>query len=227
MKQYKCSRLALSITELLELPCKNSDIGCPMILTKSLLIHHEAKECRYRELKCPGCKGKISELNLAEHFIDCESFDKRFDERFEVKLNENQNSIIHLELDNTPIFKPLLYKLENSENWFILDYCLVNDERFVFYTRHFCGGKKKEHFNFKLRISGENEEFSRSMIGRCTPLEMQLEKAIKEGFYTLEIEERILKKMNMECSGDEDEDEDENKDRYRIKVEFRQSSTSD
>ena len=39
-------------------------------------------------------------------------------------------------------------------------------DKFVFYIKHLCGENKKETFNIKLKISGENISLSRSMRGK-------------------------------------------------------------
>jgi len=87
---------------------------------------------------------------------------------------------------------PVVYKLESSENWFFLFTDRLED-KVVFYIKHYSGEERKKTFSCNLKVSNKGKEFSRSMTGECTPIEMEIEDARREG-YTLDISVEVMKR---------------------------------
>ncbi len=174
------SPLTQNITELLEISCIFVDQGCTNKLKKSEIVNHEKEECKYRELKCPGCKEKIQACKLPDHFDNCTELDFEIED---VKLDKTQT-----DRNFNPSIEscvPIVYKLESSENWFL--FCTDKlEDKLVFYIKHYSGGERKETFSYNLKVSNEGKEFSRSMSEECTPFYMEIEDARREG-YTLDI----------------------------------------
>ena len=163
--------------------------GCQVKLKKKEILKHEMEECRYRELQCPGCGEMVAGFVLPEHFKVCDRLQYE-EHRQSMELNEEENEFWNF--TDLTFIRPLVYKLENSKNWFILFDKIVGFKH-VFFIMHFCG-EKKETFNFDLKISGGSKVFSRSMIGRCTPFGMGVDEAIRMG-YTLEIITSAMEEM--------------------------------
>ena len=190
MEEETYSPLTLNIIDLLAVPCIFMDQGCTIKLKKSEIVEHENEECRYRELMCPGCKKKIQAWKLPDHFKIC------------LQLSCQEKSL-HMELDKTQyewfiasksdFIESVVYKLETSENWFLLCTDLLNS-KLVFYIRHYCGEKTKETFNYKIKISDKMNKLSRSMSGVCTPINLDIKDASSNG-YTLDISAKAMRSM--------------------------------
>ena len=183
------SPLALSITELLEFPCMNLEKGCQVKLKKKEILEHEREECIYTEkLQCQGCEEMIAVFVLPEHFKDCGYLSYK---SVNLSLEMNKSVKVYGRFDAFSSLVPIVYKLKNSKNWFILVGKDVGYKR-VFYVQHFCGEEKKETFNFELKISGGSEAIFRSLTAKCTP--MGVMNAMKMG-NTLEVSKVAMEEM--------------------------------
>ena len=88
--------------------------------------------------------------------------------------------------------EPSVYKLENSKNWFLL--CAdVLEDRLLFFIKHYSGEERKETFSYDLKVFNEGKTFTRSMSGECTPIDMEIKDARREG-YTLDISVEAMKR---------------------------------
>ena len=186
MEDDMFSPLTQNITDLLAVPCIFVDQGCTIKLKKSEIVNHEKGECKYRELKCPGCKEKIQACKLPDHFLNCPKLDFEIEA---VKLGKKQNALYTWIIESCV---PVVYKLEFSENWFLLCTDRLED-RLLFYIKHYSGEDRKETFSYNLKVSNKGEKFSRSMTGECTPIEMEIKDARREG-YTLDISPEAMKR---------------------------------
>ena len=188
MEEDMFSPLTLNITDLLAVPCLFMDQGCTIKLKKSEIVNHEKKECKYRKLPCQGCKVKFEAFTLPDHFLNCSKTDCEED----VKLVETNTYDYYLDTSIVSC-KPAVLKLENSKNWFLL--CAdVLEDRLLFFIKHYSGEERKETFSYNLKIFNEGNTFSRSMSGVCTPIEMEIEDAMLEGFI-LDISVKVMEKM--------------------------------
>ena len=170
------------------------DQGCNIKLKKNKILEHEKEECRYRKLECPGCSVKFEAFILPDHFHECSDIDCEED----VKLDETRTVLYNLK-DEIESSTPIVYKLESSENWFLLCADHVEDE-LVFYLKHHSGEEGKETFSYNLKVSNVGNTFSRSMSGVCTPVDMTVDDAMLGGF-TLDVSVKVMEKM---CSTDMD-----------------------
>ena len=186
---------------MLVVPCIFMDQGCNIKLKKNKILEHEKEECRYRKLECPGCSVKFEAFILPDHFHNCSGIICKAD----VKLDKTHTVIYrtHTELcnleDRITSYKTIVYKLESSENWFLLCADHVEDE-LVFYLKHHSGEERKETFSYNLKVSNVGNTFSRSMSGVCTPVDMKVDDAMLGGF-TLDVSVKVMEKM---CSTDKD-----------------------
>ena len=153
------------------------DQGCNIKLKKNKILEHEKEECRYRELNCPGCSVKFEAFTLPDHFLNCSEISCKED----VKLDETRTVLYrtHTE-DSVTSYKTIVYKLESSENWFLLCAERVEDE-LVFYLKHHSGEERKETFSYNLKVSNVGNTFSMSMSGVCTPVDMKVDDAMLGG----------------------------------------------
>ena len=194
MDQDRFSPLALNIRDLLKFPCRNQEEGCQVKMKKKELEEHEKEECIFTEkLQCPGCILFVAVFILPDHFKDCSKMiHNRMDQSR--SLDTDYSAVWFMELPLERIH-PVVFKLENSNHWFILLGEKVED-KFVFYLMHFCGEEEeeKETFYFNLKISGDDEQLSRSMTGKCAPVGMGVEEARRKGL-TLDIDTGVLKEM--------------------------------
>lgn len=89
---------------------------------------------------------------------------------------------------------PKVFKLRNSENWFLL--CAdVLEDKMMFYIKHFNGEGIKEEFKFYLKISSKDKASSRSMRGvLCAPIDMEIMDARTQGF-TLDINVKAMERI--------------------------------
>ena len=177
------SPLTQNITDLLAVPCIRVDQGCTIKLKKNEIVNHEKKECKYKELKCPVCFYEMFPRRLPNHFINCPRIYFVIED---VKLDKTQTVTESFTTNKSKGFSPpVVYKLESSENWFFL--CAdVLEDKLVFCIKHYSGEERKETFSYNLKFSNKGKEFSRSMSEECTPIEMEIEDARREG-YTLDI----------------------------------------
>ena len=182
------SPLTQNIADLLAVPCIFMDQGCTIKLKKNKIVNHEKGECKYRELMCPGCKEMIQARTIPDHFRNCTELDfsiedLKFDEKWTVRnFNHSIESCMRI-----------AYKLESSENWFLLCTDRLED-RLLFYIKHYSGEERKETFSYDLKIFNEGKTFTRSMSGVCTPIEMEIVDAKKGGF-TLDVNIEAMAKM--------------------------------
>ena len=163
MEEDMFSPLTLNITDLLAVPCIFMDQGCTIKLQKKMLEEHEKEQCTFRELMCPGCQKKIQACKLPDHFQRCLGL-------------QYLRYKSHVELDNTiaftyiffspniesGVYKPCIFKLVNSKNWFLYHEDFLNN-KLVFYIKHYSGEERKETFSYNLKISNTGNTFSRSM----------------------------------------------------------------
>ena len=181
------SPLTQNITDLLAVPCIFMDQGCTIKLKKNKIVNHEKGECKYRELMCPGCKEKIQARTIPDHFRNCTELDfsiedLKFDEKWTVRnFNHSIESCMRI-----------AYKLESSENWFLLCTDRLED-KLVICMKHYSAENRKEAFSYNLKVSNTGKEFSRSMNGECTPIEMEIKDARREG-YTLDISVEFMER---------------------------------
>ena len=103
----------------------------------------------------------------------------------------NKSVKVYWRFDDISSLLPIVFKLKNSTNWFILVVKYV-EYKVVFYVQHFCGEEKKETFNFELKISGGSEAIFRSLTAKCTP--MGVMNAMKMG-NTLEVSKVAMEEM--------------------------------
>ena len=187
------SPLTQNITDLLVVPCIFVDQGCTIKLKKNEIVNHEKEECKYREVKCPVCFYVIFACKLPNHFINCPRIYVVIED---VKLDKTQTESFTSNKSKgvSQFSQPVVYKLESSENWFLLCADVLEDE-LVFCIKHYSGEERKEAFSCNLKFSNKGKEFSRSMTGECTPIEMEIKDARREG-YTLDISVEV---MEMKC----------------------------
>ena len=163
------------------------DQGCTIKLKKSEIVTHEKEECRYRELMCPGCEEKFEAFTFPDHFLNCSQTECEED----VKLVETNTCQYYLYTQIVSC-EPSVFKLENSKNWFLL--CAdVLEDRLFFFIKHYSGEERKETFSYNLKIFNEGKTFTRSMSGECTPIDMEIKDARREG-YTLDISVEAMKR---------------------------------
>ena len=188
MEDDMFSPLTQNITDLLAVPCIFVDQGCTIKLKKNEIVNHEKGECKYRELECPGCKEIIQARAIPDHFIYCPQLYFKIED---MQLDKTR-TVLYKFGTSIRSFQPNVYKLESSENWFLL--CAdVLEDKLVFYIKHYSGEERKETFSYNLKVSNKGEEFSRSMTGECTPIEMEIKDARREG-YTLDISVEVMKR---------------------------------
>ena len=89
---------------------------------------------------------------------------------------------------------PKVFKLRNSENWFLL--CAdVLEDKMMFYIKHFSGEGIKEEFKFYLKISSKDKASYRVMRGvLCAPIDMEIMDARTQGF-TLDINVKAMERI--------------------------------
>ena len=184
------------------------DQGCTIKLKKNKIVNHEKGECKYRELMCPGCKEKIQARTIPDHFRNCTELkfvieDLKFDEKWTVRnFNHSIESCMRI-----------AYKLESSENWFLLCTDRLED-KLVICMKHYSAENRKEAFSYNLKVSNTGNTFSMSRSGVCTPFDMEVNDARMEG-YTLDLSEKAMTKM-CSCS-------DINKLKWKVELIFFQS----
>ena len=162
------------------------DQGCTIKLKKKEIVEHEKEKCKYRECMCPGCKEKIQARKLTDHFLYCAQLVCR-----DVHLDETKN-IVFPNSKNTSR-KPVVFKLDNSYNWFLL--CIDRlEDKLVYHVKHYSGEERMEKFGFNLKVSNFGNTLSRSMSGVCTPYDMEIKDAWRKGF-ALDISVEVLKNM--------------------------------
>ena len=152
-------------------------------------MEHEKEKCKYRELMCPGCEEKIQARAIPDHFINCPEL---YFEIEDVKLGKTQTEQYNLDTSKGS-FQPVVYKLESSENWFLLCPGVLEDE-LVFYIKHYSGEERKETFSYNLKVSNNGNTFSRFMSWVCTPYDMEIKDARRKGF-TLDISVEAMENM--------------------------------
>ena len=142
---------------------------------------------------CPDytdCRKKIRLLDMAEHFNNCEYLDF-IESHQHLKLKTDVKEFWH-----RPNFKvsnmPVIYKMEDSRNWFILQGRSRGDQ-FIFFMMHHSREILEEVFYYKVKIYGAPDPDG-TMIGRCAPMGIGLEDALKNG-YTLNINITDLEKI--------------------------------
>ena len=188
MEDDMFSPLTQNITDLLAVPCRFVDSGCTIKLKKNEIVNHEKKECKYRELKCPVCFYGIFACRLPNHLINCPRIYFVIED---VKLDKTQTESFTTNKSKGSS-QPVVYKLESSENWFFLCANRLEDN-LVFCIKHYSGEERKETFSYNLKFSNTGNTFSRSMSGECTPIEMEIKDARREG-YTLDISVDVMER---------------------------------
>ena len=162
------------------------DQGCSIKLKKKEIVEHEKEKCKYRELMCPGCEEKIQARAIPDHFINCPEL---YFEIEDVKLGKTQTEQYNLDTSKGS-FQPVVYKLESSENWFLLCPGVLEDE-LVLYIKHYSGEERKETFSYNLKVSNTGNTFSMSRSGVCTPFDMEIKDVRRKGF-TLDISVEVM-----------------------------------
>ena len=137
------------------------------------------------------CDRKIKLSGMIKHFTDCQHLSYK-----QTHQHLKLNTILTVSRDKNIKFsnKPLVYKLEeleDSRNWFILQGWSRGDQ-FMFFLMHHSREILEEVY-YKLKVYGWDSD-GRSMIGRCTPMGIELKNAVKNG-YTLDISITNLEKI--------------------------------
>ena len=187
------SPLAQNITEILGIPCIFMNKGCSIKLKKSEILEHEKEQCRYRELMCPGCKEKCQAWKLPDHFVICRQL--IYQDYWQcVELDEMTDfQYIVPNMTTLDVFRPVVFKLKNCGNWFLLCADMLED-KLVFYVKHYSREETKEIFYFNLKVFTEKQMFSRSMSGLCTSFDMEITDARTRG-YTLDISVKAMENI--------------------------------
>ena len=121
---------------------------------------------------CPGgCGDNISLENMFEHIDSCSYM--AFDE-------------IHLKL-NTEVsvdgeYHKIVYKLEESRDWFITKIWYVNGKD-VFYIMHHSEEETKDVFYYNFKYF-EDDVYIKSGTVRCAPMGISPEDAVRNNFTT-------------------------------------------
>ena len=126
---------------------------------------------------------------IPDHFINCPEL---YFEIEDVKLGKTQTEQYNLDTSKGS-FQPVVYKLESSENWFLLCPNVLED-KMVFYIKHYSGEERKETFSYNLKVSNNGNTFSRFMSWVCTPYDMEIKDARRKGF-TLDISVEAMENM--------------------------------
>ena len=126
-----------------------------------------------------------------------------------IELDETQTVWFSSSLIETR--QPRVFKLETYENWFLLCVDVIED-KMVFYLKYFSGEGTKEAFNYYLKVSDVGNKFSRSMSGVCTPLNMEIEVARRNGF-TLDVSVEVMENVCYLPNTD-------NNDKYKWDIDF-------
>ena len=170
------------------------DQGCTIKLKKKEIVEHEKEKCKYRELMCPGCKEKIQACKLPDHFLYCAQLVCR-EHHQHVHFDETKNIVYKAvcKASKVDALKPIVIKLDNSYNWFLL--CIDRlEDKLVYHVKHYSGEERMEKFGFNLKVSNFGNTLSRSMSGVCTPYDMEIKDAWRKGF-ALDISVEVLKNM--------------------------------
>ena len=163
---------------------------------------------------CPDyqdCGKKISLSDMSQHFEDCGYLGYVECQRHLSLNTDVQFGWTLSDLDPWSN-KSVVYKLEDSSNWFVLMACSVRDS-FSIFVMHHCEHELKDLFYFKLRLYGETDVTGRSTICRCAPAGIEVEDAVDNG-YTMDVStdemENICLTLNPTAA----------MEKYRIVIEF-------
>ena len=120
---------------------------------------------------CPGyCGRNIPLENMIEHIKSCNYI--KFDDRH-LKLNTG------VKIDKCQF---VVYKLEESRDWFIINIWYVNG-LWVFYIMHHSKEETKDVFYYSIKYL-DDEDILKSGIVRCAPMGISAEDAVHNNFTT-------------------------------------------
>ena len=143
---------------------------------------------------CPDYTDCRKKIRLLDNQLKNESKDIDLDLESRQHLKLKTDVKVYWDLHNFKVSnKPLIYKMEDSRNWFIFQGWSRGDQ-FIFFMMHHSREILEEVFYYKVKIYGAPDPDGRSMIGRCAPMGIGLEDVLKNGS-TLNIDITDLEKI--------------------------------
>ena len=138
------------------------------------------------------CGKQIRLEEMTKHLVDCQHLDKR--ERT-ILINTDTEGRWH-KSNFKQSNQPIVYKLGDSEQYFILQGRSDNSTTFSFFMMHHSREDFSGQYLVRLEIYGETKNITRTKMLRCAPIGICLEDA-RNHLYTMDISHEDLEKISV------------------------------
>ena len=157
--------------------------------TRTLL---KSMEFKVLDPVCPEynrfCGKKMRLEEMSQHLVSCEHLDHH---------QSRRNMILNTEYENFKTHNiPLVYKLKESQHYFILQGRSAGTTVNLFVIQHNQENISEHQYIACLKVYGETKHITRSKTVRVCPSGIGLEDAINQ-LYTLEISQQDLEKISV------------------------------